>query len=44
MEKRLKNVIASASVDSDGLHVDGDTKKMTSGNLSVDIKKMRLRP
>ena len=44
MEKRLKNVIASASDDSDGLHVDGDTKKMPSGNLSVDIKKMRLRP
>jgi len=44
MEKRLKNVIVSASINSDGLHVDGETKKMPSGNLSVDIKKMRLRP
>jgi len=35
MEKRLKNIFANASIDSDGIHVDGKSKKMPKGELGL---------
>lgn len=43
MEKRINKIFSTSSIDSDGLHVDGDSKKIPSGSLSIDIKKMRLK-
>ena len=47
MEKRINKIFSTSSIDSDGLHVDGDSKKIPSGVLSggdIDLHiKKRLK-